>query len=310
VSDILMVTGASGMLGRAVMHALGADGGGGAVQAPGRAELDLLDAEAVRRWLGAHRPGTVVHLAGHVRGLAENMGHQTDGLVLNARMGLNVLAACAEFPPERLVVAGSTAAYGFPYAHLPLREDDLLAGDVHPGEHGYASAHRLLIAGAAALARDHGIDVRVGILTNMFGPGDRFAGDAAHAVPALIARFVAATANGDGEVVVWGSPLTTRDFLYVDDAAEAVVAMVRAPDCPAMLNVASGQERTMGDVVQVIAAATGFDGTVTWDANRPVGIPRRSVDISRLQALDLPPAIGFEGGVRRTVDSYHASGPS
>ena len=307
MSQSLLVTGGGGLLGSAVVKHLGARGGGGVI-APRRADLDLLDGPGVLDWFREHRPGRVIHLAGHVRGLAGNMGHQLDGLVLNSRMGLNVISACAAFPPERLVIGGSTSAYAFPFARLPLMEDDLLAGDVHPGEHGYASAHRLLIAGADALRRDAGVDARVAVLTNLFGPRDRFEGTAAHVVPALIARFTAAADADDDEVAVWGNPGTTRDVMYSEDAATAVVAVLDADDAPGLLNVASGTERTMGEIAATIAAATGYAGSIIWDDSMPLGVPRRAVDVSRLRAL-MPAAeeVGFDEGIRRTVFWYRQS---
>jgi len=310
VSQALLVTGGGGLLGSAVVEHLNTRGRSGAVLAPRRAELDLLDGPATLDWFREHRPGRVIHLAGHVRGLAGNMGHQLDGLVLNSRMGLNVISACAAFPPERLVIGGSTSAYSFPFARLPLVEDDLLAGDVHPGEHGYASAHRLLIAGADALRRDAGVDARVAVLTNLFGPRDRFAGTAAHVVPALIARFTAAADADGNEVAVWGNPDTTRDLAYSEDAAAAVVAVLDADDAPGLLNVASGTERTMGEIATTIAAAAGYQGSITWDDSMPVGVPRRAVDVSRLRALmPAPEEIGFDEGVRRTVAWYRDNYP-
>ena len=292
------------MLGRAVCEELARRHGESTYTAPSHAALDLLDHNAVLDWFTAHRPAAVIHLAGHVRGLAANMGAQIEGLTANARMALNVIEACDLVPPDRLVVAGSTAAYGFPYARLPLDENDLFTGDVHPGEYGYAWGQRTLIAGAMALAQERGIDVTVALLTNLFGPGDRFHGDAAHSVPALIARCVRAADDGAAEIVVWGSPGTTRDFMFAGDAAVAIVAILDAERAPMLMNVASGEERTMADVVQTIANASGFNGRITWDDTKPVGIPRRAVDISRLRQLAVPPPTGFDDGVAQTVQWY------
>jgi GDP-L-fucose synthase len=306
MSDVVLVTGASGMLGGAVVKRLQAEPNSSDVLAtPTRSDLNLLDAVAVHAWFREHRPRTVVHLAGHVRGLADNMGNQVTGLAFNGQITLNVLRACAEFAPERLAIAASNAAYGFPYARLPLREDDLLVGDVHPGEYGYAWANRMLVAAAEALSRDGGSDVRTALLTNMFGPGDRFEGTAAHVIPALIARFSDAVDAQAEEVVVWGQPDTTRDFIYVDDAARALLGLLKAEDPPVLVNVASGTERHMTDVVASIAAATGFTGSVRWDSDRPVGIPRRSVDISRLRSvMGDHGEVGFEEGIQRTIAWY------
>jgi len=310
MSGPVVVTGGSGMLGRAVLALLHRGGSADVLLAPTHEELDLTDTRAVIDWFGAHQPRAVLHLAGHVRGLAANMDDQISGLLANAHMAMNLAEACASTRPARVVVAGSTAAYGFPYRALPLREEDLMEGDVHPGEYGYAWGQRTLIAAATILRRDLGIETSSAVLTNMFGPGDRFDGNAAHVIPALIARFVAAVDEGAGEVVVWGRPGTTRDFLFADDAAAAMVALLDSSDPPELLNVASGVERMMGEVADAIAQVAGFSGEIRWDSSQPVGIPRRSVDVTRLQVLDLPPPIGFDEGVRRTVEWYRERRPS
>lgn len=304
MSDVVLVTGACGMLGTAVMGRVAPRPEGVRVLAPTRQELDLLEAQQVMEWFSEHRPQAVLHLAGHVRGLAQNMNHQVDGLVLNARITLNLVEAAAAFPPQRMVLAGSNAAYAHPYPQLPLKEDDLLCGDVHPGEYGYAWANRIAVAAAESLRRDAGVSVVVALLTNLFGPGDRFDAQSGHVIPALVARFCDAADQGDPEVVVWGRPDTTRDFLYVDDAADSMLAILGATDSPALVNVASGTERTMGSVATAIATATGFTGRIAWDDSMPVGIPRRAVDVSRLRHIHRADTVGFDEGLRRTVAWY------
>jgi len=178
---------------------------------------------------------------------------------------------------------------------------------VHSGEYGYAWGQRTLIAGMQILRHEHGVSTSVALLSNLFGPGDRFHGTAAHAVPALIARSTAAVDNDDDEIAVWGHPTTTRDFLYIDDAARAMVALLDAPEPPALVNVASGEERAMSDVVVSITRASGFTGRVRWDDSMPVGIPRRAVDTSRLDSLVADAPIGFDEGIQRTVAWYRAN---
>lgn len=307
MSGPVMVTGGSGMLGRAVLALLDRDASADVVLAPTHEQLDLTDTSAVVDWFGAHQPRAVVHLAGHVRGLAANMDDQVTGLLENGRMAMNVAEACARTRPERVVVAGSTAAYGFPYRALPLREKDLMDGDVHPGEYGYAWGQRTLIAAATVLRRDLGMEASVAVLTNMFGPGDRFDGPAAHVIPALIARFVAAVEQGASEVVVWGRPETTRDFIYVDDAAAVVVNLLRSDDPPLLVNVATGAERQMGDVAEQIARATRFTGQIRWDDTRPMGIPRRHVDTTTMRVVATTEAVGFRKGIERTIAWYRDS---
>ncbi len=157
----VLITGGTGLLGLAVVANFRATHDHAVVLAPTRQDLDLFDGDAVREWFRTNTPSTVVHAAGHVRGLAANMGDQLTGLLANARMSLNLLGASAAYPPNRLVVASSNAAYAYPFAELPLHEDALLYGDVHPGEYGYAWGHRTLIAGTTILKRHHGIQTSV-----------------------------------------------------------------------------------------------------------------------------------------------------
>jgi GDP-L-fucose synthase len=291
------------MLGRAVAEDLSARGY--LTLTPPKDELDLLDVESTRSWLVTHQPDAIVHLAGYVRGILGNLRAQVDSFSLNARMSLNLFEACSETPPSRLVVSGTVAAYGYPYRSIPLTESDFLAGDVHGGEYGYGWAKRMMYGAAQILRRESGVDTTVALLTNLFGPGDRFMGETTHVVPALIRRFADASDEGAPTVDVWGSPSTTRDFMYSHDAAGALGALTVTPhDLPPVVNVASGHERTMGDVVTTIAEAAQFTGVVNWDQTMPVGIAHRSVDVTLLEQFDLRRPIGFENGVRTTMAWY------
>lgn len=304
MTGVVLVTGASGMVGRAALPMVAAEFPAAHILTPSRADLDLLDASAVAAWFESNRPALVLHLAGHVRGLGANLNRQIDGLVLNGQMALNIIAAAGKSPPRHMVLAASSAAYAHPYHRFPVTEDDLLRGDVHAGEFGYAWGNRLLVAGAEAFRRDTGRTAAVALLTNIFGPGDRF-DETAHVIPALIARFCRAADENVDQVTVWGNPETTRDFLYAPDAGSHLVALLRGG--PETVNIASGHERKIGDVASHIAAVAGFAGDILWDDEKPVGVTRRVMDVSRLRAVSGCPPTDFHEAIRKTIDWFRST---
>lgn len=305
----VLVTGATGMLGRVLVEGLRSLAGD-RLLAPPRGELDLGDPAAVVDYWHRHRPRTVFHLAGYVRGILGNMQAGTLPLLENARIQANLLLAALEDPPDSIVVAGTVAAYAYPFVRLPLREDDFWIGQPHSAEGFYAAGKRVAIPYLEGLAQ-LGCGTRFAVLTNLYGPYDRFGEQGAHVVPSLVGRFVEARRSGANSVVVWGKPETTRDFLHSADAARFLVdlAVTAARDRGyAAVNVASGVETTMGELVETIDRAAGFGGPVRWDADAPIGIPRRSLDVTRLQSISdhrpLPLAEGISATVRWFEDRH------
>jgi GDP-L-fucose synthase len=302
----MLITGADGLLGKRLVEGLRREFPSAELLTPSREELDLVDETAVRAYWEHARPEAVFHLAAFVLGLGGNLAAGATAFTVNARINHNVLLACLEFQPRFTFVAGTVASYKYPYARLPLVEEDAFLDEPHEGEYYYGLAKRAMWPYLQAVGRAGGGATTMALFTNMYGPGDNFNESSGHVVPSLIKRFVEATRAGQNEVMVWGVPDTTRDFLYVDDAVEGLLAALEAK--VGVCNISSGRETTMGELVEAITRVTGFEGRVFWDASKPVGIPRRSVDNSRL--LGHHPQMTFhnlEEGVRSAVDWYRAN---
>lgn len=302
----MLVTGADGLLGKRLLAELRHRYPDVQLLAPHRAELDLANDVAVRSYWEAADPDAVFHLAAFVLGLGGNLAAGSTAFTVNASINHNVLLACLESPPKFTFVAGTVASYKYPYARLPLVEEDAFLDEPHEGEYYYGLAKRAMWPYLQAVGRAGGGATTMALLTNMYGPGDNFDDSSGHVVPSLVKRFVEATRAGQHEVMVWGKPDTTRDFLYVDDAVEGLLAALAAK--VEVCNISSGRETTMGELVETITRVTGFEGRVFWDSSKPVGIPRRSVDNSRL--LGCHPQMRFhtlEEGVRSAVDWFGAN---
>ena len=307
IPEPILVTGGSGMLGSALCARL-SELGFQSLIAPTRAELDLFDFGSVDTFLANHRPKTVFHLAGFVRGIAGNLEAGVQALRANARLQFSLLDSALIYEPEVIVVAGTVAAYAYPYVHLPLKERDFWSGSPHGAEGFYAAGKRVAIPFLEAFSQ-LGIGARLAILTNLFGSRDHFGEHGAHVVPSLVARFVDASRAGSLEVPVWGSPSVTRDFLWAEDAVRYLIDIAadgaRSRGYVA-INVASGNETTMGELVAMIADAAAFRGKVRWEANAPIGVPRRAMDVERLRSISRHVPSDLPHAIEMTVRSYLA----
>ncbi|GAB7540211.1 NAD-dependent epimerase/dehydratase family protein [Burkholderia sp. 3C] len=289
------VTGGHGLVGSAVCRQLELNGV--SFVAPRRADLNLLDREAVERFIADERPTHLIHLASQVFGLQGNLRNQLSSLSLNTRINENLLAGLGGSSVKKVFFAGTVASYPFPYLSIPLRESDMFKGQPHFGEYGYANSKIHAFHYLELLKKYNDIDYVYGIFTNMYGPNDRFDVENGHVVPSLIRKAEQAAANGT-PLDVWGRPDTTRDFMYVDDAARAVVHLLDA--ATGLVNIASGVESTMGDLATAVSAAAGLTTPINWLSDKPVGIPRRSVDIARLAETGFVVNTNLDGGVATT----------
>lgn len=302
---MVLVTGGAGFLGRAVVEQLEATGYEAFV--PRSREYDLRTRLGVASVLADSTPDIVVHLAAAVGGIGANQAHPGrflyDNLVMNAElMEQSRLAGVQKF-----VSIGTACSYP-ERAPLPLREDTIWDGYPSPVTAPYGLAKRLLLVQGQAYRAEYGFNVIHLIPVNLYGPGDNFDPETSHVMPALIRRFSEATRDSVPEVRCWGTGLATREFLYVEDAARAIVAATEGYDEPEPVNIGTGQEVAILGLVGKIAGLYGYRGEITWDASRPDGVDRRLMDVSRAAtAFGFRAEIGLDEGLKQTVQWYEAN---
>lgn len=299
----VFVTGGRGFLGRVVCERLGA-AGAAEVHAPSHAELELRDGAALNAALEEIRPDIVIHLAANVGGIGANQLHPGEFWRDNLLMGVNVLEASRLAGVRRLVVVGTVCAYP-KFTEVPFKEDDLWAGYPEETNAPYGVAKRALAVGMDAYQREFGLAGAFLLPANLYGPHDDFDLVTSHVIPAMIRKCIEAQQAGAETVELWGTGAPSREFLYVDDCAEAIVAAAGTVDDPTPCNLGSGREVTMRDLAELIKTATGFEGTFTWNRERPDGQPRRSLDTSRAEAMfGWKASIPLEEGLARTAAWY------
>ncbi|EAR50128.1 putative nucleotide di-P-sugar epimerase or dehydratase [Oceanicola granulosus HTCC2516] len=273
------------------------------------AELDLTDQQAVRAFMEAERPDAVILAAAKVGGIHANNTYPADFIHDNLLIQANVIGQAHAAGVRRLLFLGSSCIYP-KLAPQPMREDALLTGTLEPTNEPYAIAKIAGIKLCESFNRQHGTDYRSVMPTNLYGPGDNFHPENSHVVPALIRRFHEAVQGGADEVVIWGTGTPYREFLHVDDMAEASLFVFDLPrdvykaNTEPMLshiNVGTGQDVTIAELARAIAKITGFEGRITFDTTKPDGTPRKLMDVSRLAAMGWRASTGLEDGL---ADAY------
>jgi GDP-L-fucose synthase len=294
------VTGGAGFLGRAVTRLLGDLGA--QVKVVRSIEHDLRDPRACRDALRGSE--TVLHLAARVGGIGFLRRNPGPAAHDNLLMAANVFEACRELEVRKLVAACSVCAY--PAATpVPFREDHIWEGYPEPSTAPYGYAKRSLLVLSDAYRRQYGLDSSVPVMTNVYGPRDNFDLEDSHVIAALVRKYVEAAEDETDQVVVWGSGNATREFLYVDDAARALLLAAEAYDSSEPVNIGTGEEVPIRDLAGRIATLTGFQGTTTWDTSRPDGEMRRFLDVSRARKrLGFRAEMSLEEGLRRTIESF------
>jgi GDP-L-fucose synthase len=247
------------------------------------------------------KPDLVFHLAARVGGIGANRDNPGLFLFDNAMMGLQLIEECRLAGVAKVVVAGTICAYP-KHAPVPFREDDLWNGYPEETNAPYGMAKRLLLAQAQAYRAQYGLDTIVLFPVNLYGPRDNFDLRTSHVIPAMILKCLIARDQGAREVRLWGDGTPTREFLYVEDAAEAFVLAAERYDGGEPVNVGTGEEISIRDLAHQIAAATGFEGELVWDESQPNGQPRRRLDVTRArERFGFAAKVPFAEGLRRTV---------
>ena len=306
----VVVTGGAGFLGRAVCRLLLARGVATRdLVVPRRRDYDLTREADVERLYDTARPDVVIHLAAEVGGIGANMAQPGRFFYANMAMGLHLVEHARRRGIAKFVHTGTVCAYP-KFAPIPFREDDLWNGYPEETNAPYGVAKKALFVMLDAYRRQYGLAGAVVVPVNLYGPADNFDPATSHVIPALIRKCEEARVAGAEKVTCWGTGSATREFLFVDDAAEGVIRAAEVMDEPVPINLGGGREIAIRDLVREIADACGFAGRVEWDTTKPDGQPRRSLDISRARTLlGWEPKIDFKTGLAATVEWWRAQSP-
>ncbi len=299
----ITVTGGAGFLGRHVVSLL-ERAGCRDVSVPRSADYDLTRGEAVARLYDDARPDLVIHLAAVVGGIGANRDNPGRFFYDNLIMGTELMEQARRRGVEKFVAVGTVCAYP-KHTPVPFREDDLWLGYPEDTNAPYGLAKKMLLVQAQAYRQQYGFNAIYLMPVNLYGPGDSFDPARSHVIPALIRKCVDAVEGGLSSIEVWGTGAASREFLYVADCARAIVQASAAYDHPDPVNLGTGREIRIRELVELIAELTGFRGRIVWDDSKPDGQPRRCLDVSRAaRAFGFRASTDFRDGLQRTIDWY------
>jgi GDP-L-fucose synthase len=299
------VTGGAGFLGKVVVDGLRRRGAVD-IFVPAQEQYDLVQPAAVARLLADARPNLIIHLAAHVGGIGANRAHPAEFFYDNLMMGVQLMHESWKSGVEKFVAIGTVCAYP-KFTPLPFKEDDLWNGYPEETNAPYGLAKKMLLVQAQAYRQQYGFKAIFLLPVNLYGPGDNFDPRSSHVIPALIRKCIEAQRSGQSEIAVWGDGSPTREFLYVDDAAEGILLAAEKYNSSDPVNLGSGHEISIKDLAEMIARLSGFRGQLVWDTSKPNGQPRRALDVSRAeQYFGFRAQMDFEEGLRRTIEWYRS----
>jgi GDP-L-fucose synthase len=302
----IVVTGGIGFLGHFVIRKL-KEHGATDIVIPTIEEYDLVTPEAVNRLFVASKPDVIIHLAAHVGGIGANREHPAEFFYDNLMMGVQLIHQAWKHDVKKFIAIGTVCAYP-KFTPVPFKEDDLWIGYPEETNAPYGLAKKMLLVQSQAYRQQYGFNSIFLLPVNLYGPGDNFNLETSHVIPALIRKCIEAHEKGEKELVVWGDGTPTREFLFVEDAAEGIVSAAEKYDGPDPVNLGSGFEISIKDLAEMIARLTGFSGTITWDTSKPNGQPRRCLDITRAEkCFGFRAQVNFEEGLKRTIEWYRST---
>jgi GDP-L-fucose synthase len=305
----ILVTGGQGFLGGHLVDRL-RRAGCRDILAPAYPECDLSLPGTARQLFADYKPHVVIHAAAAVGGIGANRKNPGFFFYANAIMGIELIEAARLHRAEKVVVLGTICAYP-KLTPVPFREEDLWNGYPEEVTAPYGLAKKALLVQCQAYRKQYGMNAIFLLPVNLYGPRDHFDLENSHVVPSVIRKCVDAKERGDDDVVLWGDGSATREFLYVEDAAEAIVLATECYDQPAPVNLGSGREVTIRELAEKIAIAVGFAGRIKWDTTQPAGQPRRCLDVSRAEReFGFRARTPLEEGLRMTLDWYLANRPA
>lgn len=293
----VFVAGHRGMVGSAIVRRLANENC--RILTASRQEVDLCRQDQVERWFAAHKPQVVFLAAAKVGGILANNTYPADFIAQNLQLETNVIDAAHKNGVEKLIFLGSSCVYP-KFAEQPIVEDALLTGPLEPTNEWYAIAKIAGIKLCQAYRRQHGCDFISGMPTNLYGPGDNYDLNASHVMPALLRKAHEAKESGAAEIVVWGTGTPRREFLHVDDCADACVHLVKNYSDESHVNIGSGEDISILELTRLVCEIVGYEGPIVHDLSKPDGTPRKLMDVSRLDALGWKAAITLEDGIRAT----------
>jgi GDP-L-fucose synthase len=305
IKDRIIVTGGAGFLGSFVQEQLRARGFDD-LFVPRRSEYDLTHEADVARLFDDARPDVVLHLAAEVGGIGANRDNPGRYFYANMAMGLHLLEQARRSGLKKFVQVGTICAYP-KLTPVPFREEELWSGYPEETNAPYGVAKKALLVMCQAYRQQYGLNAIYLLPVNLFGPRDNFDLHTSHVIPALVRKCVEARRRGDRELVAWGTGAASREFLYAEDCAEALVEATLRYDAPEPMNLGSGREITIKALTERIAELCGFDGTIRWDPSKPDGQPRRCLDVTRARDhLGWVAKTSLEDGLRKTIDWYES----
>lgn len=311
----VIVTGGTGLLGSFVVEKLH-ERGVAEVIVPRSKDYDLRDINAIRQLLHdvmgspnvqrstSRRSNIVIHLAARVGGIGANRARPAEFFYDNLMMGVPLFHECWRFGVEKFVAIGTVCAYP-KFTPVPFKEEDLWNGYPEETNAPYGLAKKMLLVQSQAYRQQYGFNSIFLLPVNLYGPGDNFDLETSHVIPALIRKCIEAKERGDDQIVAWGTGSPTREFLYVEDAAEGILLAVERYDESEPVNLGSGMEISIKDLLELTVRLTGFEGEIVWNTSKPDGQPRRCLDVSKAERLfGFKAKTPFEVGLRRTIQWY------
>lgn len=299
----VVVTGGAGFLGRVLCEKL-RQRGCRRIEIPRRANYDLTTEDGVRRMYADFRPDMVMHLAAEVGGIGSNRENPGRFFYANLQMGVHLIEEARRVGLRKFVQIGTVCAYP-KFAQVPFVESDLWSGYPEETNAPYGIAKKALFVMLDAYKRQYGLNSVIPVPVNMYGPGDNFDPYSSHVIPALIRKCDEAVQSQATSITCWGTGSASREFLYVDDAADGIILAAERLHDPAPINLGTGREIRIRELVEKIARLIGFQGEIIWDSSKPDGQPRRCLDTTRAAALlGWHAQTGFDEGLKRTIDWY------
>lgn len=299
----VVVTGGAGFLGRRVVERLN-DCDGVEIFSPRRADYDLVEMADVKRLLADTQPDLVIHLAAVVGGIGANQKNPGRFFYENLMMGVQLMEQARLHDVAKFVAIGTVCAYP-KFTPVPFAEDDLWNGYPEETNAPYGLAKKMMLVQAQSYRQQYNFNSIFLLPANLYGPGDNFKVESSHVIPALIRKCVEARVAGASYIEVWGTGNASREFLYVDDCAEAIVSAAALYNDSEPVNIGTGNEITIRELVQLIARETGFEGEIRWQSDKPDGQPRRHLDVSRAyEKFGFQAKTSFADGLKKTIAWY------